>query len=80
MPGGSRGLDTKEEAMAISVTDTATGKSSFATPGGGEHEALLLLLAAQEARDTQRRAEEAAIDAEDYWTQAEEACAVEPIG
>jgi hypothetical protein len=40
----------------------------------------LLLLAAQEARDTQRRAEEAAIDAEDYWTQAEEACAVEPIG
>jgi hypothetical protein len=40
---------------------------------------LLRLLASQEARDT-RAQEEAAIEAEDFWGQAEEACAVDPIG
>ena len=37
------------------------------------------LLASQEARYTRER-EEATIEAEDYWGQAEEACAVDPIG
>jgi hypothetical protein len=47
----------------------------------GGRRTLLLLLATQEARDIQTRAEEdAAIDAEDILTQAEEANAVDPIG
>jgi hypothetical protein len=66
--------------MAINVTKAATGKGPFATPEDGQR-TLLLLLAIQGARDIQRRAqEEAAIDAEDFWTQAEEACAVDPVG
>jgi hypothetical protein len=73
-------VDTEEETMAINVPDTATGRSPFATPRDGER-TLLLLLATQEAKDIQRRAqEEAAIDAEDFLTQAEEACAMDPIG
>jgi hypothetical protein len=39
----------------------------------------LRLLASQEARYL-REKEEAAIEAEDYWEQAEEACAIDPIG
>ncbi len=66
--------------MTIDVTETATGKGPFATPGDGKR-TLLLLLATQDARDIQRRVqEEMAIEAEDFWTQAEEACAVDPIG
>jgi hypothetical protein len=37
------------------------------------------LLAGQEARYI-REQEEAAIEAEDFWGQAEEACDVDPIG
>lgn len=67
--------------MAINVTDTATGERSFATSRGDKRTPLLLLLATQEARDILRRAqEEASIDAEDFLTQAEEACAMDPIG
>ena len=67
--------------MVINVTDTATGEGPFVTSRGDTRTSLLLLLATQEARDIQRRAqEEAAIDAEDFWTQAEEACAVDLIG
>jgi hypothetical protein len=73
-------VDTEEETMVINVTDTAAGEGPFATTTGGER-TLLLLLATREAREIQRRAqEEAAIDAEDFLTQAEEACAVDPIG
>ncbi len=51
-----------------------------ATRGNGE-QTLSLLLALREARDLQRRAqEEAAIEAEDILTQAEEANALDPIG
>ena len=39
----------------------------------------LRFLASQEARHI-REQDEAAIEAEDYWGQAEEACAVDPIG
>ncbi len=42
---------------------------------------LLPLLATREARDILARAqEEAAIEAEDFWTQAEEANAIDPVG
>ena len=41
-------------------------------------QALLRLLTSREVGDT-RAQEEAAIDAENFWTQAEEACAVDPI-
>ena len=51
-----------------------------ATRGTGE-QTLSLLLALREARDLQRRAqEEAAIEAEDILTQAEEANALDPVG
>ena len=67
--------------MAINVTDTAAGERSFATSRGDKRTPLLLWLATQEARDILRRAqEEASIDAEDFLTQAEEACAMDPIG
>ena len=66
--------------MVINVTDTAAGEDPFATTTGGER-TLLLWLATRKAREIQRRAqEEAAIDAEDFLTQAEEACAMDPIG
>ena len=67
--------------MAVNVTDTATGERSFATSRGDKRPPLLLLMATQEARDILRRAQdEATIDAEDFLTQAEEACAMDPIG
>ena len=67
--------------MAINVTDTATGERSFATSSGDKRTPLSLLLATQEARDILRRArDETTIDAEDFLTQAEEACAMDPIG
>ena len=41
----------------------------------------MLLLASQGARNLETRVqEEVAIDAEDFWTQAEEANAIDPIG
>ena len=64
--------------MAIKLTGTAKDNDPLALTREVE-QALLRLLAGQELRDT-RAQEEAAIDAEDYWTQAEEACAVDPIG
>jgi len=58
--------------MIINATDAAKGN------GEG---ALSLLLALEEARNLQRRAqEEAAIEAEDILTQAEEANALDPVG
>jgi hypothetical protein len=64
----------KEETMTINIIDTARDRDSFAPPIGDE-----LLLAAQDARYI-REQEEAAIDEEDFWTQAEEANAIDPIG
>jgi hypothetical protein len=66
--------------MTINVIDAARDKNTFATPRGSKR-TLLTLLSTQDARDIQRRAqEEAAIDAEDFWTQADEASAIDPIG
>ncbi len=65
--------------MAINLIGTARGNDPFALVGEVE-QALLRLLASQEVKDTRAQEEEAAIEAEDYWGKAEEACAVAPIG
>jgi hypothetical protein len=60
--------------------DSGSVEDAFATPAGGGRE-LLLSLTAQEAKAILARAQErAAIEAEDFWGQAEEACSVDPIG
>ena len=64
--------------MTIDLIDAATDEGAFASPAESG-QAWLRLLASLEARYTRGR-EEAAIEAEDYWEQAEEACAVDPIG
>ena len=64
--------------MTINLTGTAKDDDPLALTGKVE-QVLLRLFASREARDT-RAQEETAIDAEDFWTQAEEACAVDPIG
>jgi len=64
--------------MTINLTGTTKDNDHLALTVEAE-QALLRLLASQALRDT-RAQEEAAIDAEDFWTQAEEACAVDPIG
>ena len=64
--------------MTINLAGTAEDNDSLAVTREVER-ALSRLLASRELRDT-RAQEEAAIDAEDFWTQAEEACAVDPIG
>jgi hypothetical protein len=71
-------IATEEETMAINLIDAARDNDPFSLTGEGQ-QALLRLLASQKVSDT-RAQEEAAIDAEDFWTQAEEACAVDPIG
>ena len=62
------------------VVEAAMGNGSLATPGGSEP--MLLLFARYSGReDIQTYAqEEAAIEAEDILTQAEEAMAMDPIG
>jgi hypothetical protein len=64
--------------MTTNVIDAARDRALSAYPIGDE-EKFLLLLAAQDARYI-REQEEAAIDEEDFWTQAEEANAIDPIG
>ena len=64
--------------MTINLAGTAEDNDSLAVTREVER-ALSRLLASRELRDTLAQ-EEAAIDAEDFWTQAEEACAVDPIG
>ena len=66
--------------MTNSVIDAPMNNGSLAIPGRGEW-TLLLLLATQGVRDIQiHTPEDAAINAEDILTQAEEANAIEPIG
>ena len=69
----------KEETMTIvNFIDAAREQRSFAPLGEGE-QMWLRLLASQEARYI-REQDEAAIEAEDFWGQADEACDVDPIG
>jgi hypothetical protein len=65
--------------MTIGLIDAARDEGAFASPAESSRRAWLRLLASQEARYA-REKEEATIEAEDYWGQAEEACAVDPIG
>ncbi len=64
--------------MTINPTGTAKDNDPLAVSVEVE-QVLLRLLAGREVWDA-RTQEETAIDAEDFWTQAEEACAVDPIG
>ncbi|HEX2740222.1 MAG TPA: hypothetical protein VHM69_07225 [Rubrobacter sp.] len=64
--------------MTVNIVGAARDRGLFASPIGDE-ETFLLLLAAKDARYI-REQEEAAIDEEDFWTQAEEANAIDPIG
>ena len=68
----------EEETVTIDFIDAATEQETFAPLGEGE-QMWLRLLASQQARYI-REKEEAAIEAEDFWGQAEEACDVDPIG
>ncbi len=64
------------------VGETTARMLLMSTPARAESERVLLpLLATREARDILARAqEEAAIEAQDFWTQAEEANAIDPVG
>jgi hypothetical protein len=66
--------------MTIDVVEAArTGRGSFATLGDGERTSPLFVLASERHLQPCAR-EEAAIDAEDILTQAEEANALDPVG
>ena len=62
----------------VDVIDSAGEQRSLAPLGEGERR-WLRFLASQQVRHI-REQDETAIEAEDYWGQAEEACAVDPIG
>jgi hypothetical protein len=64
--------------MTINSTGTAKDNDPLAVSVEVE-QVLLRLLASRQVWDA-RTQEETAIDAEDFWTQAEQACAVDPIG
>ncbi len=64
--------------MTIGLIDSARDAGAFASPTECGR-AWLRPLARQEARYFRER-EDTAIEAEDYWEQAEEVCAVDPIG
>jgi hypothetical protein len=68
----------EEETMTIDFIDAASEQGTFA-PLGEDERTWLRFLASQEARYI-REQDEAAVEAEDYWGQADEACAVDPIG
>jgi hypothetical protein len=66
--------------MTSSVFERATGNGTLAASRGVER-TLMLVRASRYARELQRRAqEEAAIDAEDILTQAEEANGLDSVG
>jgi hypothetical protein len=62
----------------MGLIDSARDEGAFASPTK-DRRAWLRLLAREEARYTLER-EQDAIEAEDYWGQAEEACTIDPIG
>ena len=64
--------------MTIDFSDAASEQGTFA-PLGEDERTWLRFLASQEARYIREQDEEA-IEAEDYWERADEACAVDPIG
>ena len=64
--------------MTTGLIEAARDEGAFASPAK-DGRALLRLLAREEARYT-REQDEATIEAEDFWGQAEEACAIDSIG
>ena len=66
--------------MTTNVTEAAMGNGSFVASGGNER--MLLLFARYSGRENIqiRMQEEAAIDAQDILTQAEEAAPLDPVG
>ena len=68
----------EEETVTIDSIDAASEQGTFA-PLGEDERTWLRFLASQEARYI-REQDEAAIEAEDFWGQADEACDVDPIG
>ena len=64
--------------MTTSLFDAASEQRTFA-PLGEIERMWLRLLTRVEAGYTCER-DEAAMEAEDYWEQAEEACSIDPIG
>jgi hypothetical protein len=64
--------------MTIDFIDAASEQGIFA-PLREDERTWLRFLASQEARYI-REQDEAAIEAEDFWGQADEACDVDPIG
>jgi hypothetical protein len=78
----SREMPDQEEKRSEMIfnRDSRSVEDAFAPPAdtGGES---LLSLTAQEARAILAGAQErAAIEAENFWEQADEACSVDPIG
>jgi hypothetical protein len=66
--------------MTSSVIERATGSGNLAASEGVER-MFLMMRASRYARELQRRAQEdAALDAEDVLTQAEEANGLDPVG
>jgi hypothetical protein len=64
--------------MTIDVLDSAREQKSFAPLRECERR-WLCFLASQEGRHV-REQDEATIESENFWEQAEEACTVDPIG
>ncbi len=64
--------------MTTGLIEAARDEGAFASPAESER-AWLRLLARAKARYT-REQDEATIEAEDNWGQAEEVCAIDPIG
>ena len=66
--------------MTSNVIERTKGNGNLAASGGVER-TFLMVRASRYARELQRRAQEdAAIDAEDILTQAEEANGLDPVG
>jgi hypothetical protein len=65
--------------MTIVDVIDSTGEQRSLAPLGGVERRWLRFLASQEARYV-REQDEAAIEAADYWEQAEEVCSIDPIG
>jgi len=85
LEGIAQRLEALERENDVLSSKSATLEGSDTRRSGGSAPAFEGQLSRQallsKAREIQRRAqEEAAIDAEDFLTQAEEACAMDPIG
>jgi hypothetical protein len=65
--------------VTIDAIDAARDAGTFTRPAELGRRTWLRFLASQKAKHAHEQEEEA-IEAEDYWEQAEEVCSVDPIG